>query len=59
VFAYGATGAGKTFTMIGSHSNPGITFLTISELLNHVEEIKETTEVTLAASYLEVSTVIY
>ena len=41
--------------MIGSQSNPGITYLTISELLNNVEEIKETTEVILAASYLEVS----
>jgi kinesin family protein 18/19 len=29
VFAYGATGAGKTYTMLGSEDNPGIMLLAI------------------------------
>lgn len=32
VFAYGATGAGKTHTMLGSQERPGIMFLTMKEL---------------------------
>ena len=32
VFAYGATGAGKTHTMLGSQEKPGIMFLTMKEL---------------------------
>lgn len=44
VFAYGATGAGKTHTMVGTSSDPGIMvralndiFLTTQQLLNNVE----------------------
>jgi kinesin family member 18/19 len=32
VFAYGATGAGKTHTMLGSADKPGIMYLTMQEL---------------------------
>ena len=32
VFVYGATGAGKTHTMLGSSDNPGIIFRTVMEL---------------------------
>ena len=32
VFAYGATGAGKTYTMVGTADNPGNMYLTIKEL---------------------------
>jgi len=32
VFAYGATGAGKTSTMLGSETSPGIPYLTMVEL---------------------------
>ena len=34
VFAYGATGAGKTYTMLGDDENPGIMFNTLKELFN-------------------------
>ncbi|KAL1130955.1 hypothetical protein AAG570_012196 [Ranatra chinensis] len=54
VFAYGATGAGKTFTMLGNQSQPGITYLTIVQLLSHLDAIKDTFNVTVGASYLEV-----
>ena len=36
VFAYGATGAGKTYTMLGNDGNPGIMPLTLRELFNKV-----------------------
>jgi len=29
VFAYGTTGSGKTYTMAGTHENPGIMYLII------------------------------
>ena len=32
VFAYGATGAGKTFTMLGNQVNPGIMYQTMKEI---------------------------
>ena len=37
VFVYGATGAGKTHTMLGSAENPGITFKTVMELYKRIE----------------------
>ena len=36
VFAYGATGAGKTYTMLGSEDNPGIMPLSLKELFNKI-----------------------
>jgi kinesin family protein 18/19 len=36
VFAYGATGAGKTYTMLGTELNPGIMVLTLEELFDKV-----------------------
>ena len=32
IFAYGQTGAGKTYTMSGPRENPGVNFLTAAEL---------------------------
>lgn len=37
VFAYGATGAGKTFTMLGTEDNPGIMMKSIEELFRSIE----------------------
>ena len=54
VFAYGATGAGKTFTMLGKPHSPGITFLTVMELFKRIEEIKEEKTCEVGVSYLEV-----
>jgi kinesin family protein 18/19 len=36
VFAYGATGAGKTYTMLGNDDNPGIMPYTLKELFNEI-----------------------
>ena len=37
VFAYGATGAGKTYTMLGNDDNPGIMPYTLKELFNEIK----------------------
>ncbi|CAH0547633.1 unnamed protein product [Brassicogethes aeneus] len=54
VFAYGATGAGKTFTMIGNSESPGITYLTMAELFKKKEELNAEREFELGITYLEV-----
>lgn len=54
VFVYGATGAGKTFTMLGSEQFPGITYLTIQELFRQMEELVNERKFDIGVSYLEV-----
>lgn len=54
VFAYGATGAGKTYTMLGKPENPGITFLTLMELYRRIDDVKEEKTCEVGVSYLEV-----
>jgi hypothetical protein len=55
VFAYGATGSGKTHTMLGSAAEPGVMYLTMLDLFKCIDEIKEEKECSTAVSYLEVS----
>lgn len=55
VFAYGATGAGKTYTMMGTLESPGIMSLTLKDLfakISHQRTQSETFDVKL--SYLEI-----
>ena len=40
VFAYGATGAGKTYTMLGNDENPGIMVWTLKDLYKKINEYK-------------------
>lgn len=54
VFAYGATGAGKTHTMLGSKDQPGVMYQTMMGLYKRIEEIKDTKTCDVAISYLEV-----
>ncbi|XP_006111578.1 kinesin-like protein KIF18A isoform X2 [Pelodiscus sinensis] len=54
VLAYGATGAGKTYTMLGSPKEPGVMYLTMMDLYNCMDQIKEDKLCTVAVSYLEV-----
>ncbi|XP_054080392.1 kinesin-like protein KIF18B isoform X1 [Rissa tridactyla] len=54
VFAYGATGAGKTYTMLGSEKNPGIMYLTMVELYKRIEARKEEKSCEVLVSYQEV-----
>ena len=37
VFAYGPTGSGKTYTMLGALDDPGIAILTIREMFNQIQ----------------------
>ncbi|XP_064015719.1 kinesin-like protein KIF18B isoform X3 [Pogoniulus pusillus] len=53
VFAYGATGAGKSFTMMGSEQSPGIIYLAMVELYKQLEARKEKSYEVLV-SYQEV-----
>ncbi|NXF65314.1 KI18B protein, partial [Ciccaba nigrolineata] len=54
VFAYGATGAGKTYTMLGSDKSPGIMYLTMVELYKRIEARKEEKSCEVLVSYQEV-----
>jgi len=53
VFAYGATGAGKTFTMLGGRDLPGITFLTMQEIYKKIDSVEDKS-CEIGISYLEV-----
>eukprot|EP01080_Neovahlkampfia_damariscottae_P003821 gene3821-6982_t len=55
VFAHGATGSGKTHTMIGDErSGPGVLVLTIVELFQLIESSRDEKEYKIHVSYLEV-----
>jgi kinesin family protein 18/19 len=54
VFAYGSTGAGKTYTMLGTEENPGIMLLSIEELFNSIENLSFERDYKLKISYVEV-----
>lgn len=53
-FAYGATGAGKTFTMVGTESAPGVMVLTLQELFSAMKANAEEKKYSVKISYLEV-----
>lgn len=55
MFAYGATGAGKTHTMLGSQDDPGVMYRTMTELFSRMDEAREDKEFSVAFSYLEVN----
>lgn len=54
VFAYGATGCGKTHTITGTAQQPGIIFLTMQELFERIQERQEDKVTELSLSYLEI-----
>uniref|UniRef100_A0A2K6EW08 Kinesin-like protein n=1 Tax=Propithecus coquereli TaxID=379532 RepID=A0A2K6EW08_PROCO len=54
VFAYGATGAGKTHTMLGREGDPGIMYLTTVELYRRLEALQEEKRFEVLISYQEV-----
>lgn len=55
VFAYGATGAGKTHTMLGNEREPGVIYHTMIDLYKKINEQKEEKMFDVAVSYSEVS----
>ena len=54
VFAYGATGCGKTHTITGTAQQPGIIFLTMQELFERISEVTEDKVTEISLSYLEI-----
>ncbi|RQM21031.1 hypothetical protein B5M09_000180 [Aphanomyces astaci] len=56
VFAYGCTGAGKTYTMLGTPDEPGIMALTLDDLFGHIEasQCKVPNLYRVTVSFLEV-----
>uniref|UniRef100_A0A0K3CTW3 BY PROTMAP: gi/342319027/gb/EGU10979.1/ Other/SCY1 protein kinase [Rhodotorula glutinis ATCC 204091] n=1 Tax=Rhodotorula toruloides TaxID=5286 RepID=A0A0K3CTW3_RHOTO len=53
IFAYGQTASGKTFTLSGNNSNPGIIPQAVSEIFTYIRNHPEK-EFLLRASYLEI-----
>lgn len=54
VFAYGATGCGKTHTITGTTQQPGIIFLTMQELFERISEQTSEKHTEVSLSYLEI-----
>jgi len=54
VFAYGATGCGKTHTITGTAQHPGIIFLTMQELFEKIGERSDEKQTEVSLSYLEI-----
>lgn len=59
MFAYGATGAGKTHTMLGSQDNPGVMYRTMKDLFKRMDDAMEEKEFAVTFSYLEVSDLMF
>ncbi|XP_022775953.1 kinesin-like protein KIN-8A [Durio zibethinus] len=54
VFCYGATGAGKTYTMLGTVDNPGVMVLAIKDLFTKIRQRSCDGNHVVHLSYLEV-----
>ncbi|XP_053426016.1 kinesin-like protein KIF19 isoform X3 [Nycticebus coucang] len=54
VFAYGPTGCGKTYTMLGTDHEPGIYVRTLNDLFCAIEETSNDMEYEVSMSYLEI-----
>ncbi|NXV95420.1 KIF19 protein, partial [Calonectris borealis] len=54
VFAYGPTGCGKTYTMLGTDGEPGICARTLGDLFQAIEDTSGDTEYEVSMSYLEI-----
>ena len=54
IFTYGPTGAGKTFTMLGNHSEPGLMSLTLHDLFTRLDRMKDQCQFWIKCSFVEV-----
>lgn len=54
VFAYGPTGAGKTYTMLGTAEKPGLMLMTIVDLFCKAEELEASRVYKIKLSYMEI-----
>lgn len=53
------SGAGKTYTMLGTDCEPGIMVLTLNDLFTKIEETREDTIYRVTMAYLEVEYSLY
>ncbi|NXH21908.1 KIF24 protein, partial [Bucco capensis] len=53
-FAYGQTGAGKTYTMIGNHQNPGLYALAAKDIFRHLEASQSRKDLLVVISFYEI-----
>lgn len=54
VFAYGATGCGKTHTISGNENDPGVIYLTMADLFQRIEDRKDEYIVDVTVTFLEI-----
>ncbi|KJP85359.1 hypothetical protein AK88_05020 [Plasmodium fragile] len=54
VFAYGATGAGKTHTIIGHKNEPGIMNMILRDLFNRIKQMEVMNEYKVKCSFVEI-----
>ncbi|PRQ48345.1 putative plus-end-directed kinesin ATPase [Rosa chinensis] len=54
VFAYGSTGSGKTYTMVGTQNDPGLMVLSLHTIFDLIKKDKSSDEFEVSCSYLEV-----
>ncbi|KAF8974640.1 kinesin-like protein [Flammula alnicola] len=54
VFAYGATGCGKTHTISGTDNDPGIIYLTMADLFQRIQDRTEEWNVEVMVTFLEI-----
>lgn len=54
MFAYGATGCGKTHTITGTAQQPGVIFLTMQELFERISDRTDDKATEVSLSYLEI-----
>ncbi|NXM14200.1 KIF24 protein, partial [Ploceus nigricollis] len=53
-FAYGQTGAGKTYTMIGNHRNPGLYALAAQDIFRNLEASPSRKDLIVLISFYEI-----
>ncbi|NXY78474.1 KIF24 protein, partial [Glareola pratincola] len=53
-FAYGQTGAGKTYTMIGTHRNPGLYALAAKDIFRQLEASQSRKDLLVLISFYEI-----
>ncbi|KAJ7774259.1 kinesin-like protein [Mycena maculata] len=54
VFAYGATGCGKTHTISGTETDPGIIYLTMADLFQRIDDRRDEWNVEVMVTFLEI-----
>ncbi|XP_037036474.1 kinesin-like protein KIF18A [Bradysia coprophila] len=53
-FVYGVTGAGKTYTMLGTDRHRGVVYSTVDELFKQIEPLSDKSSFDVRISYVEV-----